>query len=207
MYDISKANKASNTYEITNTITHEKEVCDAATVFVRRLSVAGGIRGVNNYKCTIKDFTPKLKIEALAIKDKVLGLIRGYSYDEDWLIYPIFAEGIAEIKVPNWAESLTMFSFTDLSCIDTVELGESVKVIRDETFHGSRLTGITFNNSLTHIGYHAFFECNYLRSVDMPNSVTSIGRGAFDMCSDMFSVKLSENIGGIQEKHSRIAVH
>ena len=41
------------------------------------------------------------------------------------------------------------------------------------------MTSITIPNSVTSIGYDAFYECNGLTSVIIPNSVTRIGHNAF----------------------------
>ena len=49
------------------------------------------------------------------------------------------------------------------------------------------LTSITIPNSVTTIGYQAFYNCSNL-SVTIPNSVTSIGSSAFYNCSHLASV-------------------
>ena len=42
------------------------------------------------------------------------------------------------------------------------------------------LTSINIPDSVTSIGYRAFYDCSALTSVNIPDSVTSIGRAAFD---------------------------
>ena len=47
---------------------------------------------------------------------------------------------------------------------------------------------IVIPNSVTNIGYYAFWECSSLTSVTIPNSVTSIGEWAFYNCSSLTDI-------------------
>ena len=49
-------------------------------------------------------------------------------------------------------------------------------------------------NSVTSIGYSAFFGCTGLTSVDIPNSVTSIGDYAFGGCTGLTSVIIPNSV-------------
>jgi hypothetical protein len=59
------------------------------------------------------------------------------------------------------------------------------------------LTSVTIGNSVTSIGFRAFYYCSSLTSITIPNSVTSIGDYAFEYCSSLTSVTLSKNLKGI----------
>ena len=54
------------------------------------------------------------------------------------------------------------------------------------------LTSVTIPNSVTSIGSSAFERCYALTSVTIGNSVTSIGSSAFERCSDLTSVHISD---------------
>ena len=51
--------------------------------------------------------------------------------------------------------------------------------------------------TVTRIGYHAFYWCNNLTSVDIPNSVTSIGEEAFSWCDSLKSVTIPNSVTSI----------
>ena len=50
------------------------------------------------------------------------------------------------------------------------------------------LTSITIPNSVTSIGYGAFYECTGFTSITIPNSVTSIGERTFAYCTGLTSI-------------------
>ena len=52
-------------------------------------------------------------------------------------------------------------------------------------------------NSVTSIGYSAFYGCTGLTSVDIPNSVTSIGDYAFSVCTGLTSVDIPNSVTSI----------
>ncbi|MBQ2123518.1 MAG: leucine-rich repeat domain-containing protein [Bacteroidaceae bacterium] len=61
--------------------------------------------------------------------------------------------------------------------------------------HGCQSTIIP--NSVTSIGYGAFYECSSLTSVVIPNSVTTIWDKAFWGCSSLTSVEIPNSVTGI----------
>jgi hypothetical protein len=59
------------------------------------------------------------------------------------------------------------------------------------------LTGITIPNSVTSIGFQAFYDCG-LHSVTIPNSVTSIAAGTFLGCASLASVTIPNSVTSIE---------
>ena len=50
------------------------------------------------------------------------------------------------------------------------------------------MTSVTIGDSVTAIGYGAFYSCSSLTSIVIPDSVTSIGDSAFASCSSLTNV-------------------
>ena len=75
---------------------------------------------------------------------------------------------------------------------------EGTEVICDDAFRqcGS-LQSITIPNSVTSIGYFAFYLCESLQSITIPNSVTSIGDYAFFSCESLQSVTIPNSVTSI----------
>ena len=60
------------------------------------------------------------------------------------------------------------------------------------------LNSIEIGNNVTSIGAHAFYDCN-LASVEVPNSVTNIGYGAFENCGNLKSATLGNSVRIIED--------
>ena len=52
-------------------------------------------------------------------------------------------------------------------------------------------------NSVTNIGDGAFYECEYLKSINIPDSVTNIGDEAFLSCESLTSINIPNNVTDI----------
>ena len=85
--------------------------------------------------------------------------------------------------------------------IKTVTIGDSIKVIEDNTFENcSKLSSVTFGQSVTTIGYSAFCGCISLSSIRIPNTVTKIGDNAFMDCHSLKSIVIGRNVTSIGYK-------
>ena len=106
---------------------------------------------------------------------------------------------LTSIVIPNSVTSIGNSAFggcENLTSI-TVEEGNPVYDSRNnsnaiiETGTNTLIAGCQntiIPNSVTSIGYEAFYSCTSLTSIEIPNSVTSIGYAAFSSCSNLTSI-------------------
>ena len=96
------------------------------------------------------------------------------------------------IKTLYWnAKNFQSMSDLNTSLFETVTIGDSVEVLPDKFCYQSKITSITFPNSLRCIGGQAFSYCENLTSVDIPENITSIGSSAFYGCTALNNVNIA----------------
>ena len=80
-----------------------------------------------------------------------------------------------------------------------VTIGNTVTNIGYHAFYGAALTSVIFTptSTLTSIGEGAFLECSSLTSITIPNSVTSIDLSAFAVCSALTSITIPNSVTSI----------
>ena len=107
--------------------------------------------------------------------------------------------GLTELILPNSVRSIGDIAFTYCSGLEkiTVESGNSCYDSRDncnsiiDTEFNTLIVGCknsVIPNSVTSIGYYAFYGCSGLTELTLPDSVASIGDGAFICCSDLSKI-------------------
>ncbi len=84
--------------------------------------------------------------------------------------------------------------------VKNLVIPNSVTSIGYSAFYGcSSLTSITIPNSVTRIYSYAFSGCSGLTSITIPNSVTSIGYEAFYGCTSLTSITIPNSVTSIRE--------
>ena len=75
---------------------------------------------------------------------------------------------------------------------------DTITSIGDHAFyHCSSLASITIPDSVTSLGDYAFFYCSSLTNVTIVNGVTSIGNSAFNGCKSLASITISDSVTSI----------
>jgi len=84
---------------------------------------------------------------------------------------------LEEINLPNSIQYMEDNVFSGCTSLNHVILPKQLSWIAPELFDSSGIEFITIPNSITEIGYWAFWGCENLKSLTIPESVTKIGRG------------------------------
>lgn len=93
------------------------------------------------------------------------------------------------VKVAGWAFS------EHGEFLTSIELPNTVTSIGYRAFYGcGSLESVGLPDGITHIGGFAFSGCSSLQSVDMPVSLKSISLGAFSNCSAITEIKIPQNV-------------
>ena len=126
-------------------------------------------------------------------------------------------DGLTAITIPNSVTSIGEHSFSECNGLTSILVAEDNSVYDSrencnaiiETTTNTLITGCNktiIPNSVTSIGYYAFYGCHGFTSITIPNSVTSIGVGAFERCSRLTSVTIPNSVTSIGEGAFRTCI-
>ena len=107
--------------------------------------------------------------------------------------------GMTELTLPNSVTSIGNYAFSDCSGLEKITVDRGNKRYDSwgncnsiiETGTNTLIVGCknsVIPNSVTSIGYYAFYGCSGLAELTLPDSVASIGDGAFICCSDLSKI-------------------
>jgi len=107
---------------------------------------------------------------------------------------------ITKVTIPDGVESIGYFAFANCSSLESINLPESLKEIKESAFSGCEsITSVTIPDGITYIGYSVFNECSSLESITLPESIESIEPGTFTGCSALTGITLPKGIKIIGE--------
>ena len=121
--------------------------------------------------------------------------------------------GLTSVSIPNSVTSIGRYAFercTGLKKVVVEDLAAWCGISFDSSYsnplyyahhlydkNDNEITDLVIPNSVTSIGYAAFYGCTGLTSVNIPNSVTSIGYYAFSGCTGLTSVNIPNSVTSI----------
>ena len=116
-----------------------------------------------------------------------------------------YCSGLISVEIPNSVTSIGDDAFYDCSGLTSIVVAEGnakydsrencnaiIETATNALVAGCKNTIIP--NSVTSIGYSAFYNCSGLTSIVIPNSVTSIGEEAFYGCKNLKTVINNSNL-------------
>lgn len=115
---------------------------------------------------------------------------------------------LATVTIPKSVTSISYRVFVECDNLKTIKVENGntiydsrndcnaiIKTADNELIAGCSNTIIP--NSVTSIGYGAFYWCHGLTSIEIPNSVTSIGDNAFRHCYNLTSIEIPNSVTSI----------
>ena len=139
------------------------------------------------------------------IDGKSVTSIGSYAFD--------YCRSLTSVKIPNSVTSIGYWAFDNCTSLTSINVEESnanyssqdgVLFNKEKTTLiqypiGNAKTSYDIPNSVTSIGWVAFYYCTSLTSITIPNSVTSIGEDAFCDCTSLTSITIPNSITSIGE--------
>ena len=121
-----------------------------------------------------------------------------------------YCTGLTSVTIPNSVTTIGYDAFAECSGLTSINVAsdnsnycsvDGVLFNKDKTtliqYPGGKQGAYTIPNSVTTIGYYAFYYCTGLTSVTIGNSVTSIGEWAFYSCIGLTSVTIPGSVTSI----------
>lgn len=104
---------------------------------------------------------------------------------------------INEVIIQSGITSIGDYAFGGCS-MTSVSMPESVTGIGFSAFYNCpKLTGITIPKGVTNIGNWAFSTCTSLMCAEIPAGVSEIGENAFSYCSKLYAIKIPSSVKSI----------
>ena len=116
---------------------------------------------------------------------------------------------LASISIPSSVLEIDEYAFLDCGSLTSIKVDKNNRVYDSRNncnaiiksgsntlIKGCAKTVIP--NSVTEIGYDAFYDCSSLTSINIPGSVTKIGIAAFSDCSSLTSISIPSSVTKIE---------
>lgn len=114
--------------------------------------------------------------------------------------YPYYGGYKTEsLTLPESVEIIGDYAFFG-SRLSSINIPKSVKKIGKGAFWGSSLISVNIPNGVEIIDQETFKGCSFLSLINVPNSVKTISSEAFSFCSSLPSVNLPDNLDSICDR-------
>lgn len=130
-------------------------------------------------------FNNSNNLSTLTIPDSVVSIGREAFY------------GCSNLSTVVIGDSVTLIdtgAFKYCTLLTSLTMGSSVTTINRDAFSDCWLCPLVLPNTVSHIGYHAFYLCRGITSLTLPVSITEVGDGAFDHCENLSSLVIPDSV-------------
>ena len=108
-------------------------------------------------------------------------------------------EKTGSLTIPDRVTAIGEGAFTNLEGLKTIIIPSTVKRIEQNAFkNNTTLENVIIQEKdgegVEYIGYHAFFGCSNLQTINLPDTITTIGGTCFGNCKKLNNVKLPSNL-------------
>lgn len=125
------------------------------------------------------------------------GLFCTYECSNPIYVYPYLGGYKTEsLKLPESVEIIGDYAFSG-SRLSSINIPKGVKKIGKGAFWGSSLISVNIPNGVEIIDQETFKDCSSLSLINMPNSVKTISSEAFRGCSSLSSIKIPHSVNFI----------
>ena len=111
-----------------------------------------------------------------------------YVNDKRYYDYYIFPKSLRKLTITDGCKELPDNAFNGVVSLQEISLPASLHTMGDEVFSGTGLTSIMIPDSVTSIGFRAFYYCSQLKSVRSKAEI--IGSNAFYGCTALDTLEL-----------------
>ncbi len=135
-----------------------------------------------------------LKEIIVSQKNKKYSSENGILYNKEKtkiLKYPI-KSNVSDFRLPNTIDQIPNSAFRDCKSLQSVTIGEKVKIIGDFSFYNSGLHSIKIPDSVQTIGERAFGKCDSLSRIEIGKSVKEMRDIPFSESYAIQSIKVHE---------------
>jgi len=123
-----------------------------------------------------------------------------------------YCSSLTSITIPDSVISIGWYAFEDCTSLASVSITDiaawcnigfenyranPLYYAKNLYLNGELVTDLVIPDSVTSIGYSAFYNCSSLTSITIPDSVTSIGERAFYNCYNLTSITIPDSVTSI----------
>lgn len=157
--------------------------CTALTT----VNIGNGVTSIGDYafyKCSV--------LENITIPENIKNMGKSsFRYCSNLTTVNYNAKNASETSLLT-AENKVSPAFGD--SIKILNIGASVEVLPEYIFSFSDVEEVHMENGIQEIGTKAFYNCEFLKSIEIADSVRVLGEKSFYLCPELSSITIPENI-------------